>query len=57
MGEPARFMREITGSRMSPGKSERMRATASRTSSNASCVGFSRRNSTVTVALPSCTLV
>ena len=32
-----------------------MRVTASRTSSTASCVGFSSRNSTVTVTVPAST--
>ena len=45
------------GSRTSPGRSLRTRATAERTSSTASCTGFSSRNSAVTVTLPSCTLV
>ena len=39
----------MIGSRSSAGRSERTRETASRTSSTASCVGFSRRNSTVIV--------
>ena len=45
------------GSRTSPGRSPRTRATAERTSSSASCTGFSSRNSAVRVTPPSCTLV
>ena len=45
------------GSRTSPGRSLRTRATAERTSSTASCTGFSRRNSAVMVTPPSWTLV
>ena len=48
---------EITGSRNSPGRSLRMRATASRTSSTASWVFFSSRNSTVVLTSPSDTEV
>ncbi len=46
-----------TGSRRSPGSDERIRDTASRTPSTASCVGTSRRNSTVSVAVPDWTIV
>lgn len=45
------------GSRISGGRSERTRATASRTSLTASDRSFSRTNSTVMVATPSSTLV
>ena len=41
------------GSRKSPGKSVRTFDTAERTSSNASCTGFSKRNSLVIMTLPS----
>ena len=47
----------ITGSRRSAGRSARTRCTAERTSSTASCTGFSRRNSIISVTAPSCTLV
>ena len=56
-GCAARSILVMMGSRTSPGRSARTRATAERTSSSASCVGFSRRNSAVMVAPPSCTLV
>ena len=57
IGEPASSTFETIGSRRSVGRSERTRETASRTSSSASCVAFSRRNSTVVIELPSCTVV
>jgi hypothetical protein len=56
-GWPARSSLVTTGSRTSAGRSARTRCTAERTSSTASCTGFSRRNSTMSVAAPSCTLV
>ena len=56
-GCAARSILVTMGSRTSPGRSPRTRATAERTSSSASCVGFSSRNSAVMVAPPSCTLV
>ncbi len=56
-GVPARSTLFTTGSRRSPGRSARTLATAERTSSTASCTGFSRRNSAVISTLPSCTLV
>ena len=57
MGAPDSSTFVTTGSRNSPGRSERTRATAARTSSTASWVCFSSRNSAVTMALPSCTVV
>ncbi len=57
IGAPDRFILLTIGSRKSPGRSLRTCCTALRTSSSASCVDFSRRNSAVTVTLPSCTLV
>ncbi|EWS62496.1 hypothetical protein Y695_04278 [Hydrogenophaga sp. T4] len=45
------------GSRRSVGRSLRTLATAERTSSSASCVAFSMRNSAVIDTVPSCTLV
>jgi hypothetical protein len=50
------FSFEITGSRRSAGRSARIRFTASRVSSSASCTGFSRRNSTLMVTVPSCSV-
>ena len=49
-GCAARSILVTIGSRTSPGRSPRTRATAERTSSSASCVGFSSRNSAVMVA-------
>ena len=46
-----------TGRAGLPGSDERIRDTASRTPSTASCVGTSSRNSTVTVTEPDCTSV
>ena len=57
MGAPDRLILLTTGSRKSLGKSERTPCTALRTSSTASWVGFSSRNSAVMVTPPSCTLV
>ena len=57
IGWPDKSTLVTTGSRTSAGKSERTRATAERTSSTASCTGFSRRNSAMTLTPPSCTLV
>jgi len=57
IGAPARSSLVMTGSRTSAGRSARMRETAERTSSSASWVARSRRNSTVTCATPSCTFV
>ena len=57
IGAPERLTLLMTGSRTSAGRSERTPCTAERTSSTASCVAFSRRNSAVTVTPPSCTLV
>ena len=45
------------GSRRSAGMSERTRETAERTSSTASCTGFSRRYSAEMVAVPSVSVV
>ena len=56
-GAPAKSTLVTIGSRTSPGRSARTRAMAERTSSTASCTGFSNRNSAVTVTAPSCTLV
>ena len=53
----ARSILVTIGSRTSPGRSLRTRETAERTSSTASCTGFSSRNSAVMVTTPSCTLV
>ena len=57
MGAPERLTLLTTGSRTSLGRSLRTPCTALRTSSTASCVGFSSRNSAVTLTPPSCTLV
>ena len=56
IGIAARSTLETIGSRSSAGRSLRMRDTASRTSSTASCRFFSSRNSAVTTAPPSTTV-
>ena len=57
IGAPDRLILLTMGSRKSLGRSLRTCCTALRTSSTASWVDRSRRNSAVTVTLPSCTLV
>ena len=57
IGEPATSNLPTTGSRKSLGKSARTFDTAERTSSTASCTGFSKRNSAVMLTLPSWTLL
>ena len=57
IGWPARSTLLTIGSRTSAGKSDRTRATAERTSSTASCTGFSSLNSAVMLTPPSCTRV
>ena len=56
-GVPARSTLVMIGSRRSAGMSARTRLTAERTSSTASCTGFSSRNSARMVTVPSCTVV